>query len=87
MDHADEQALLAGTKAGVSDAALCTMQAANTDLQDVSETELPQPEAQPHTVGLKCNEVITNTRRLAGCRSCLQEGEPTLCSQSLMWKQ
>lgn len=87
MDHADEQALLAGTKAGVSDAALCTMHAANTDLQDVSETDLPQPEAQPHTVVLKCNEVITNTRRLAGSRSCLQEGEPTLCSQNLMWKQ
>lgn len=37
MDHADEQALLAGTKVGVSDdAALCTMDAANTDLQDAS---------------------------------------------------
>lgn len=61
MDHADEQALLASTKAGVSDAARRTMDMANHPSSGCLRKQTCRLQ-KLHPVVLNYNEVFTNLR-------------------------
>lgn len=63
MDHADEQTLLASTKAGVSDAAPRTMDTANHPSSGCLRKQTCYLQ-KLHPVVLNYNEVITNLRIL-----------------------
>lgn len=61
MDHADEQALLASTKAGVSDAAPRTMDTTNHPSSGCLQKQTCHLQ-KLHPMVLNYNEVITNLR-------------------------